>query len=887
MVKQVPLTTELNQTLDAGSAVQFTGGSVEPMQNKMPGQIQKQSTALLQTQKTAQALADELNDAEATRLYNEFFPELENNYNAYTDLTGFDAVAPIPPDTEGGEFGNTLDVYKNKNLETLRDKYREKASNGSVQFMFEAKAHQAIADSQNKMTQHSIKQQKIGAENALNDHLEVTKKEIVNDYEKWNVDGSVYQTRKFVGMALIDEIAMVNDWNIDPTKGRVSSQYLELRSKYLYEVSTAVLKKMKLAGISPEQRGKYINKYYGDFGEKTADKLLEINEKEGKLNKVSACVEATLRDNGNTNDGSYISTANRMYCLSSSNAFDNGKGASVTQGLHSDKVDTTEKSISDNMNMAEQLLHTGSKFYKPDSKLNGTLLNQHKTTHMFAALHLGVEKADSLYTKAKSQVDIDPKQFKNNPVYAKNINSQIITNYKNLIIEEANKEFRPEIVRLEKEIEKLENTPDVYKRRISSNLGPFPGTDDYEKLNKDEKKKRKIKQLKNQLAIQKETEDSGFAEKIANDLNILEGEIDYDYDPQITKELEIDEVSGLQPLNVLIRKLQATIKDPKELQAAVKELKVKYDDITNASNELYNENFKKATTIAIARENGHEDLIENGIDIKDFKEEDQQKLINGQPENSDIDTLLMLERNPEELKNNLYKNIYRMNKKDLMKLEEYAAKLDTDQKIVAVKIETDMLDMELKLAGFDKQIDDESNDEEVKQNYLEIKEEWRKRIDEAQIENGGKTIGREAKRAILRKILNDQVLTGKTTDKFLGIFGGKPEFQPLSTVNQYKGNDDLPTTDVIVHGEKIRLSKIPEYQRKEIIKTLNRRNDPVTEYAIAEFWVDAGKSTATNPEEQLIFKANKGKIIKKRNEKIDEKLRLENELKNVRRLGYF
>ncbi len=410
MVKQVPVTTELNQTLDAGSAVQFTGGQVDPMDNKMPGQIQKQSTALLQTQKAAQALADELNDAEATKLYNEFFPELENNQTAYTDLNGFDAVAPIPSDTEGGEFRNTLDVYKNKNLETLRDKYREKASNGSVQFMFEAKAHQAIADSQNKMTQHSIKQQRIGAENALTDHLEVTKKEIVNDYEKWNVPGSVYETRKFVGMSLIDEIARVNNWNIDPTKGRVSSQYLELRSKYLYEVSTAVIDKMDKhlpKNQKNEMISKYINKYYGDFGEKTADKLLEINEKEGKLNKVSACVEATLRDNGNINDGSYISAANRMNCLSSSNSFDNGKGASTTQGLHSDKVNTTESTISDNIEVAEQILNTESKFYKPDSKLNGTLLNQHKPTHMFASLHFGVEKADSLYTKAKLQVEID------------------------------------------------------------------------------------------------------------------------------------------------------------------------------------------------------------------------------------------------------------------------------------------------------------------------------------------------------------------------------------------------------------------------------------------------------------------------------------------------
>ena len=83
MVKRVPLTTELSQELNVGSPVQFSGGTVEPMKNKMPSAISKQSAAMLQLQKASQALADQLNDAEATRLYNEFQPELENNHNAY------------------------------------------------------------------------------------------------------------------------------------------------------------------------------------------------------------------------------------------------------------------------------------------------------------------------------------------------------------------------------------------------------------------------------------------------------------------------------------------------------------------------------------------------------------------------------------------------------------------------------------------------------------------------------------------------------------------------------------------------------------------------------------------------------------------------------------
>ena len=864
MAKQVPLTTELNQTLDVGSAVQFSAGSVEPMQNKTPTAISKQSTALLQAQKAAQGLADQLNDAEATKLYNEFYPELENNHNTYTDIKGFDAVAPIAPEKEDGEYTNTLDVYKNTNLEVLRDKYSERASNGSVKFMFEAKAHQAIADSQNKMTQHSIKQQKIGATEVLAEHLEITKKEIVGDYEKWNVDGSVYQTRKFVGLALIDEVAMVNGWNIDATKGRVSSQYLDLRSKYLYEVATGVLDKMKLNGIDPKQREKYIQNVYGDFGEKTADKHLEINEKEGKLHKLSACVEATLRDNGNTNDGSYISSANKLYCLSSSNSFDDGKNASVTQGLHSDEVDTTEKTISDNMEMTEQILNSESKFYRPDSELNGTLMNQHKTTHMFAALHLGVPKADSLYTKAKSQVDIDLEQFKNNPVYAKNINAKIITNYKNLIIEEATKKYKPEIVKLQNEIKKLEATPNVSSSSVTS-LGPLPGTKAFENQAIDNKKKKKIKQLKNQLELAN-LEDPKFVEKIVADLNILEEEIDYNYDSQITSELKIDEVSGLQPLSVLEQKLKATIQDPEELKVALKDLRTKYNDITNASNELYEQNLNKATTIAFAREGGHKDLIENGININDFKEEDQKKLINGQPENSDVNTILMLRDNQSELQNNLNKYSFKLNKLDYMKLEEYAATLDSEQKVVAVRSDKKLLNLYISKYGFDDIINEKKGDKEANNNYLELHVEWERLIDEAQIANGNKTISREKKIALLERLLDDEVFTGEKTGGFLG-FGSKDVTQPRSTFTL----EEKDGAYVNVYGNNIQLSSINSFMRDLIKQRLEAKGQIASAYNIAQMWVDIGKPTADNKYDYEIYKRNfKGNKVNNNSNEIIE-----------------
>ena len=828
MAKQVPVTTQLGETLDAGSAVQFSGGSVEPMQNKMPGQIQKQSTAMLQMQKAAQSLADQLNDAEATQLYNEFYPELENNHNSYLEKKGLDAVSSIPPVEEGGEYNNQLDLYKNDNLKNLLEKYTKKASNGSVKYMFETKASQAIADSQNKMIQHSIKQQTIGATEVLTNHLEITKREVVNDYEKWNVPGSVYETRKYVGMALIDEIAMVNGWNIDPSKGRVSSQYIDLRSKYLYEISTGVVDMMRKNGIDNQIIKAYIQTYSPELGEQTTDNLLEINKNEALVHNLSKCVEATLRDNGNTNDGSYISSANKLYCLSSSNQYDDGKGAGVTEGLHSDEVDITEKSISDNMEMTEQILNSQSKFYRPDSELNGTLINQHKTTHIFAALHLGVEKADSLYTKAKSELNIDPKQYKNNPVYAKNINAKIITNYKKLIIEEANKKYRPEILRLENEIKIAEE-----KKSNMKSKGVY--------VQKRKDLTKKINQLKNQLEVAN-VEDPKFVEKIISDLDILESEINYDYDPQITSKLQIDTKSGLQPLSVLEQKLRATIKDPKELEVALKDLRIKHNDITNASNKLYEEELNKAKTIAFARKGGHEDLIENGIDITKFDEEDQKILKNGQPETSDLDTVIMLNDNPGELKDNLSKYSYKLNKLDYMKLEEYASTLNNDATVRAVKIDNKLFELTINKKGFANVINSKG-DEEQKTNYLELLEEWKRLIDEEQIRTD-KTLTRERKKEILENLLDDKVLTGegeKINKNFFG-FGGEFVGQPRTTLN----DDQLTKAYVEINGEQIMLSSINGYIRAKITRKLQAKGINPTSEAIASYWVLAGRPTADN-----------------------------------------
>ena len=60
----------------------------------------------------------------------------------------------------------------------------------------------------------------------------------------------------------------------------------------------------------------------------------------------------------------------------------------------------------------------------------------------------------------------------------------------------------------------------------------------------------------------------------------------------------------------------------------------------------------------------------------------------------------MLNDNPQELKDNLNKYSYKMNKTDLLKLRDFADGLDTPDKVLAVTLENDMLKLEIERAGF-------------------------------------------------------------------------------------------------------------------------------------------------------------------------------------------
>ena len=149
--------------------MQFGATSVEPMRDVVSDDIERQSRALTQAGQTIQKLDDELNDAEAKRLYNESHYEVERVANEYTQLQGVEAVKTLQTEGEGEEQITVLDDYNNNKLKAILENGSSQASNGVVKYMYEQMMSTSIKSAQNKMITHSLKQQRNYLENETNE----------------------------------------------------------------------------------------------------------------------------------------------------------------------------------------------------------------------------------------------------------------------------------------------------------------------------------------------------------------------------------------------------------------------------------------------------------------------------------------------------------------------------------------------------------------------------------------------------------------------------------------------------------------------------------------------------------------------------------------------
>ena len=478
---------------------------------------------------------------------------------------------------------------------------------------------------------------------------------------------------------------------------------------------------------------------------------------------------AVFTDRGDTNSGSFPDKANKLFSLDSFNHTDDGTGRTVKYGFRPDEIDTSQLNESDAKEFLEQVQNT-SKYYQEDSSLR--LIPQHQTIHLFVGKHLGIKKADSYFSKAKKELvaeGIDLERIKNDPTYANEFNAKLID---------------------------------------------------------------KVIGYTNEDMVNKIGADNPFATMVANDLQILKSDINYEYDPNDGPSYKVDEKTKMPLLADLKEKLKNTIQDEDQLTYALAELERVYKAEKEGKEEIYDANLEAAKEIAFSENNAWTQLADNAIDIEDFTREDQRLLKNGHPEESDTNTYAELLKNPTEiLPENIGKYRGLLSKSDYRKFLAEGEKLKNggENKIIAVQGDTTMLHNTLNKFNLQK-LYKAKKGKKNNQDYIAIQQAWHEEINYMQEMLKRKVTYTEKENA-LEKILLDKVSIDN-------------RFFDAKNKNIYYQVDEDRMDDVYVtvqnsDGESINVfpSEINDDVITLISKSLRKEGRPATQTNIAEMWI--------------------------------------------------
>lgn len=764
----VPLQQTPTEQIDTGGTPLFSATNIQPVQDTGVAQdIGRLSQAQKQFAQIAADLQDQHDDIKSNEAYRGYQEEADVKVNEYLNLQRGDAIATVGYDEDTNKPITRYDQLVN-DLEEISGKYLETLDNKSQKQIFNDKYAASKRISVNSASKHSLKQSRLKLNEESESNIELSKNAAINSFESWQDQNGDYAVNYYRGLLEIKRNAELNGRNTDINKGPLSSKYLEDVQIYNKAVMEGTVDRLiKLPG-GHAIADAYVKAHKPEDAKEIITELeISIAEKHEDYSQEK-CVNGVLTANGNQNTGNFKDQTNKLMCLKSNHYVNDGNGGAVYDGNHSNEINIAGQTQENNIDTLEKIRNE-SKFYKLDS--NATLINEHQTTHLFAVQHLGVKKADSLYTKAKSSVEIDTARYKEDATYAKQINEKIINNYNKLINEEANKKYKGD-----------------------------------------------------------------YVNAIANDLEIIKKGINYDGD--FTS--DVDFITGLRPLEVLKAEIKETITDPKQQKYALQDLEIKYKKISSERTKVYNEGLNAAKEIAFAEEGGWKNLEANGIKIENFSESDQEILKKGQPEESDLDTLIELEKNPVEVATNLPAYSQLLSQSDYLGLKNYANSLRSESSTGSATADSTMFDDTLITYGFDtiftkkKGKGRESNtgetDLDKKKDYIQLKAEWKERINQFITDNNGAKPTNAEKQNMLNEILNDKVYVKTPWFK-----------QHIQIPAEALDDDQFKDAFVFVGSEKVFTYNIPKDVREYFISGYVAAGMSYTEQMIANEWLLHGK----------------------------------------------
>ncbi len=768
---RVPLQSTPTEQLRVGSAPQLSATEVRPMDDTVTDDIQRSSKAFNQFAQIAKGLQDERDDAHSKELHTEYQTralEIENDYLS-TELGN--AVKVVGYEDDGTTPITAYD-QKVKDLNALKEEIAERSENKNQLAIFNEKSAATILSSTNRMSKHSIAE---GSKHANNEAIADIDNSVtatglsVDDFNMGEnseyVKNLIALDVKIKNYAESKGITYAND-----SQGSTedSETYINIRNGYLNKVHDASIGKL------------LINNEY-----RKAAEYLEFHKKngtiaEGQINKHMKTIQTGLnKENGenianniidgkniNSNDGGFTSSAQVITSLEGSNNATNSNGLPYVEGNGKEiNIQNLEK------------LQKESKYYKEGATVS--LPPEHRTTHLFLTKELGVQKADSLFTKANTLLKeegfvIDKEKMKTDSAYAAEVNAKL-----------------------------MEKVVGLSKEELGKKYGEGNDFDLYSK-----------------------------------DLDTVVSKIDYTYKDTQQPSMRVDE-NGVFNLEDALVFARENIKDPNVLEYVEANLKDKHSELTEFAEENYKDKILgPAEELAYAKPGGWKDIKPEVWE--QLKEDDKENLRKGFAKTDDIDTLIAIEKGEINITDDTDPNYQSLESlRYLMKestYKEYAlgvsqSKSGSGSGSGSYTINTTMFDKNLQQYKIETKTDllkDKGDEQVLGNDYLDIKYALRNKIFEFEKENGVKP-NEQQKEALLQGLLADRVfLKGEG-------YSGRPV--PISAVN----TNQMKKVFVKVGGKRIFMKDIPDAQEKLIIDELLKANIPVTQYKIAEYWVKAGK----------------------------------------------
>ena len=686
--------------------------------------------------------------------------------------------------TVDNDTGATVYDTAINNINTKLAEYGEKASNSQIKYLFENMAAVKIKNATSSMTKHSITQQRNYLEAETTAAIDIHKKATVQNYQTWQDDEGAFKINYIAGLQRINEKALQKGWEINPENGPISSQYIEAVNEYNMEIFKGVIKNFETDKNFAESKA-FIAALKQTIKNPTEIAKIEVSTNEKHNNHLAEKISSNVIENKtNQNDGQFLSQVNKLMTLDSNNNIDNNNGGFVEDGFNSN-----DELIDTTNNTISEKIELLEKIKNQskfyDPETTNTLTPQHQTTHLFAIQKLGVKKADSLYTKAYNNIKFDKNKYKNDINYKIKTDEKILDKYNELIIANVRRQYFL-----------------------------FDGT---------------------------------YADTVSNDLQVIKKGVNYNLELQNIVN-DLDFVTNLRPLNVLKEELKDTITDPTKLKYAIEDLEIKYNKIKTERETIYNEAFVNAKEIAFAEEGGWKNLEANGIDINNFKEEDQQILKNGHPQKSDVDTVAKLIDNPKEVRDNLNSYSHLLSQGQYQELVNYQAELRGEDKYIEAVGNKDLMKEIMYKNGFNWVYKSKFGGKAA--DFNSIHTEWVNRIDYAQSIQKNK-LTRQEKVQILNNVLMDKVNLQGT----LGI--GRKTDKLTSTVMPDRLDNlfvkvEVKQKDGSFMTQQIFTSEIPKEVSVAIMGNLYRRKLPMNQQNIAEEWVKFGMPKTLQEAEEFI-----------------------------------